>query len=91
MILGRLKTYLMVAGGAILTVLLIAVKVLTSQNSKLRVKVESAEARVKHAKKVMQADKDIDEQADAHLADIINDLNSSELDDPDDWIWIDDE
>lgn len=95
MIFGKLKTYAIVAGGAVLTVLLIVVKVLTSQNSKLRVKAENAEARIKHAKKVMQADKEIDEQVDSHLADVAKEINetgtSKELDDPNDWEWVDDE
>ena len=94
MILGKLKTYAIIAGGALLTALLIAVKFLAGQNSRLRVKAETAEARIKHAKEVMQADKDIDEQADAHLADVTKEINESgtskELDDPNDWEWVDD-
>ena len=87
----KLKSYgIAIAGGAI-AVLLIAVRVLTSQNSKLRRKAESADARIKHAKKVMQADSEADEQADTHLSDVAREVeengHTDELSDPNNWEW----
>ena len=86
MILGRLKTYAIIAGGALLSALLIAVKVLTAQNSRLRRKAETAEARVHHAKVVLQKDKEVDEQTDVHLAEVAKEVEEgkspSELTDP---------
>lgn len=87
MILGRLKTYAIIAGGALLSALLIAVKILSSKNSKLRVKVETTEARIKHAKKVMEADAETDEQKDKRLSDLAKEIEDNkpptELTDPD--------
>ena len=49
-ILGGIKANLFFVLGSVVSVLLIAVKVLTGQNSRLRRKVETADARIHHAK-----------------------------------------
>lgn len=67
----------------------IAVKVLSSRNSRLRRKVETAEARVEHSKAVIRADKQADEQADVRLVEAKREIEdegtSSELSDPNKW------
>jgi len=89
--LSTLKTYGLAIVAGVMSVLLIAVRVLTSQNSKLRRKAEAQEARIKHTKKVMQADKEIEEQTDVHLAEVTKEINGtgapSELTNPNDgWV-----
>jgi len=91
MIFSKIKTYSLVAVGAVMSVLLVVLKVVLSQNSKLRRKAEAQEARIKHTKKVMLADKEIEEQADVHLAEVTKEINDtgapSELTNPNDgWV-----
>ena len=58
------KHYLYIGLGLLVSGLLIAVKILTGQNSRLRRKVETADAKVKHAKAVMRADNEAEIQFD---------------------------
>lgn len=67
MILSKLKTYGLVIVGALLGVATIALRVLLSQNSKLRRDVETKSANLKHARKVLDADINISEQEDIRL------------------------
>ena len=50
----KIKQYFYFGIGLLVTGLLIAVRVLTKQNSRLRRKVETADAKVHHAKVVIQ-------------------------------------
>ena len=77
MILSKLKTYGIVLAGGALSVLLIIVKILTKQNSKLRVRVQGAEASNKHAREVLNQDITISDQTDSHRSDLINELEDT--------------
>jgi hypothetical protein len=60
MIFSRIKTWgLAIAAGA-MGVLLVIVKILTAQNSRLRHRAENAEAKAKRAVIIQQADIDIE-------------------------------
>ena len=74
MILGKLKLYGIVIAGGALTVLLTIVKVLSMKNSRLRERVEHAEAKVHIARVVARADTVIERQTESHRADLINEL-----------------
>ncbi len=54
MILSKIKVYALASLGLLVTGLLIAVKILSGRNSRLRREVETAEAKVHHAKVVAQ-------------------------------------
>ena len=86
MIFSKLKTYALIAGGSLLSVLLIAVKVLSGQNRRLKAKNERFDAQRKHTKEVMEQDKEVDEQTDVHLAEVAKEVEEgkspSELTDP---------
>ncbi len=89
-IFSTTKAYLYSAIGLLIAGLWVAVKVLAGQNTKLRVENKTQKARNEHMNKVMEADKEIDEQADVHLADAVNEIKetgaSDELSDPnEDW------
>ena len=71
---SMIKTYATAIVGVVIAALLVAVRVLTSQNSRLRRKVETADARVKHAKAVLRKDKQVDEQVDIHLAEVAHEV-----------------
>lgn len=95
MFLSSLKRYSLAIAGGVLGVLVFAVRVLMSENSRLRRKAETSEARIEHAKAVMREDAAIEEQADTHLAEVVREIeengHTDELLDPNDWIWEDDE
>jgi len=86
MILGTIKNYAIVVGAALLAALLFTVKILAGQNTKLRVENKIAKAKEKHVKKVMEKDREIDEQADVHLAEVAKEVEEgkhpSELTNP---------
>jgi len=89
--LSTLKTYATAIVATVIGVLLVAVRVLTSQNSKLRRRVETSQAHVRHAKNVLNKDKEVDEQADVHLAEVAHEIEEgkhpSELTDANaDWL-----
>ena len=67
MVFSKLKIYAGAAVVALLGVMLAAIKMLTSQNSRLRQKVETKSANLKHARKVLDADINISEQEDIRL------------------------
>jgi len=93
MILSKLKTYLIVAAGAVGGALVIALNILLRRNEELRDENRQATATRDHALDVLEKDTDINEQEDARLADALRELNdeghSSELEDPNDWYWTD--
>ena len=75
--LSTLKTYGIAIAGGLVFVLLAVLRVVTKQNSKLRVKAETAQARVDHAKTVLKEDKAADEQADVRLVDAKNEIKNT--------------
>jgi hypothetical protein len=77
MIFSKLKLYLATAGAVLLAGLVVAVRLLTKQNSRLRARAENAEARVIHARVVAQKDTEIELQTRSHRADIINELEET--------------
>ena len=89
MIFSTMRTWLTVAAASVAGVLWIAVRVLASKNSKLKVRAEVGEANAKRAKTVLKEDADIDEQADIHLAEVAHEVeetnSTTELSDPDTW------
>ena len=74
MIFTTLKAKLYAGAGIALGVLLVAVRVLTKQNSRLRSRVENAEAKANHARVVAQEDIHVEKQTRSHRADLINEL-----------------
>ena len=78
MIFSKLKTYGIVIAGGALTVLLTIVKVLSMKNSRLRERVEHAEAKVHIARVVARADTAIERQTESHRADLINELKDTD-------------
>ena len=60
-LLSSSKQYLFIGLGFLVTGLLIAVRILTGQNSRLRQKVEMADAKIHHAKVVGQSIKENEE------------------------------
>ena len=88
MILSKVKTYGLVIAGAAMSVLLIAVRVLTSQNSRLRREAETKDAKLKHNLAVMKSDKEVEVQTDVRLEELekeLEDGKSSELENPNNW------
>jgi len=85
-ILSKLKTYGLVAAGAVMAALVVAVKWLTVRNSRLSRRAETAEARVNHARVVDLADNEIEEQTRSRRADALKELEdtggSSDFRDP---------
>ena len=77
MIFSKFKIYGLAAVGALLSVLAIAVKVLTAKNSRLERKLDTAQARVKHQAAVITADKEADEQEDKRLVEAANEIKDT--------------
>lgn len=85
-----IKKYALIGLGALVGVLLIAVKYLTSLNSKLRATAERAEAKVHHAKVVVQETQKNESEFRSRRAQAQTEVSTkgstSELSDPnDDW------
>ena len=78
MIFTKLKLYLFAGAGVLLTVLLATVKILAKKNSRLERRVETAEARVNHARVVALKDTKIDQSTASHRADLINELEDTD-------------
>lgn len=89
MFLSKVKSFGLAIAAGVLGVLLIAVRVLLSQNSRLRRKAETADARIKHAKAVMKEDKEVEEQVDTHLAEVAREIeengHTDKLSNPNEW------
>jgi len=76
--LSTVKTYAIATVGVFISALLIAVRVLTSQNSKLRTRVETSQARVRHAKNVLKKDSETDVQTDERLEALAKDIENGD-------------
>ena len=76
-IFSATKAYVFLGIGLLVTGLTVAVKFLASRNKTLKTKVKTSEARVEHALSVMEADKEIDEQADVRLIEAKNEIKNT--------------
>jgi len=87
--LNMIKRYWLIGLSALVGVLMIAVKILTGQNSRLRTKVERAEATIHHAKVVEEKKIETTKELKSRKADLVKELKekktSSELEKPNDW------
>lgn len=87
--LNSIKAYLYIGIGLLVSGLLVAVKILTGQNSRLRRKVETTDAKIKHAKAVIRADVEADREYDERTEKLAEEIKkkktSSELKDPNQW------
>ena len=87
---STLKTYAVAIAVTVGSALLIAVRVLSGQNRRLRAKNERMDAQRKHTKLIMEQDIATDEQADDHLAEVARQVEDgkhpSELLDPNEWV-----
>ncbi|MHC5059394.1 MAG: hypothetical protein ACYTKD_32480 [Planctomycetota bacterium] len=77
MILGKLKLYLIAGAGVALTVLLATVKILTLRNSRLRERVEHAEATVHVARVVAKKDMEVERQTRRRRAEAMNEIKDT--------------
>ena len=84
-----IKGYLYTLLGFVVGGLMIAVKVLTTKNSQLSRKLETADAKVHHAKVVNQKRNEHEEEFRSRSAEIAKEIEdtkkSSELEDPNKW------
>ena len=78
MIFTTLKAKLYAGAGMLLGVLLVAVRVLTKQNSRLRSRAEYASAKANRARVVAQEDIHVEKQTRSHRADLINELEETD-------------
>lgn len=90
MIWSKIKLYVYSAIGLLVAGLAVAVKFLSAKNSRLERKVKTTDARIEHAKAVIRADKEAEEQADIRIIEAKREIDeagvSDELADPnDDW------
>ena len=86
-----IKTYATAIVAGVIGVLLVAVRVLTGRNRRLKKKNERMEAQRKHTKLILEQDIVIDEQTDIHLSEVAREVESgnhpSELTQPNDpWL-----
>ena len=88
-LLTKFKTWWIAIAAGAFSVLLIVLRVLLGQNSKLRSKAEKATAKAKFAHTVMEQDTKAEVEEDSRLVDLKKELNehkkSSELENPNDW------
>lgn len=91
---SNVKTYAIVIAGAAGLVLSIVVRVLLRKNATLKTQAKQAKKDARFAIDVLEQDLEIDEQADAYLAKAVQEINdeghSEELEDPNDWVWVND-
>lgn len=94
MIISKLKTWLIAAAGAVISVLVIVLNVLISRNKSLKDKLKTSTATAKKARDVIEADLAINEQEDVRLKESKDEIDEGkppkELTDPNDWEWVDD-
>ena len=87
--LSGVKQYLFIGLGLLVSGLLIAVKLLTAQNSNLRKKVEVADAKIKHAKvvekKKIENQREFDSRTEKLAKDLEEKKTSDELQKPNEW------
>jgi hypothetical protein len=88
-IITPIKAYLYIGLSLLVSGLMVAVKILSGSNRRLKKAKKQAEARADHAKKVMEADLYIDSEygsrADEVLREIEKKKHSDELSNPDEW------
>ena len=84
MIWSKVKLYLGVAVGAVISVLAIALRVRTKQYKAEKKERKAAQARADHAVEVITHDAEVDIQVDERLARIARG-EGDELTDPNDW------
>jgi len=88
--LSTLKPYALAIAAGAFSVLLIALRVLSGQNRRLKAKNKRFEAQRKHTKEVMEQDTRTDVQTDERLEVLAKELESgdspSELSDPNVWL-----
>ena len=86
MILSTMKTYALAIAAAVGSALLIALRVLSGQNRRLKAKNKRMEAQREHTLQILRQDTAIDEQTDTHLAELAKEVEDgkhpSELTDP---------
>ena len=84
-----LKTNLTLVFVAIGGILLTALKVQSARLGRAKDRIKRHRAEIKHTKKVMAADKEIENQADDRLVDAVNEISedgtTDELSDPNEW------
>ncbi len=85
---STVKIWLSALAVGAFSVLLIAVRVLSTKNAKLKIDNKIAVAKEKHTRRVLEQDILIDEQTDTHLAEVAKEVEEgkhpSELTDPND-------
>ncbi len=88
MIFSKLRIYVAVAATAVLSALMIAVRVLSAQKAKLKAKNTQLSGQNDHLTDVLEADIEIDEQTDVHLVEVVKEIKekgyTSELSEPND-------
>lgn len=86
---STIKVYLYGLLGLLVAGLGIAVKVLVGRNSRLHQKVETADAKIHHAKAVVQKTKENEVELRSRTADLAKEIEetktSSELENPNEW------
>ncbi len=70
MIFSKVKIYGAALVAAVLSALMIAVRVLSAQKARLKAKNKQLSGRNEHLTEVLEADIEIDEQTDVYLADV---------------------
>ena len=88
-VLGGIKANLFFVLGLVVSALLIAVRILTGQNSRLRRKVETADARIHHAKivekKKIENQREFDSRTEKLAKELEEKKAASELSNPNEW------
>ena len=89
MLIGRLKTYLLLILSGLLTVAAFLLKLSGSRSRRLKRQAENAKARARHAEDVMRNDIEVDLEYDQRTKELKDEVEkrrtSSELSDPNDW------
>ena len=87
---SKLKTYALAVAAGAFSVMLIALRVLSGQNRRLKAKNKRFEAQRKHTRRVMEQDIATDVQTDERLEILAKELEDgdspSELSDPNVWL-----
>lgn len=85
----KIKAYLFFGIGLLVSGLLVTVKVLAGRNSRLNTKLERADARIHHAKVVIQKERETEAELRSRTANLAKELEekktSSELEKPNEW------
>jgi hypothetical protein len=76
MILGRIKSYAIAGGAAVIGLLLVVVKYLSAKNSRLARRAETVEANLNRARVIAEKDNEIEGQTRSHRAEVANELET---------------